>query len=103
MNISMRRPKIKHLPLMHEDVAEERELGFEASDSERRLIQLDLLFVKGMRGVIAAKNVERAVCETFKNRFDIPFAAQRRIHLVVAVKGLKAFVRQRDVMRANFA
>src|SRR6478736_4075133 len=56
-----------------------------------------------MRRVVAAEDVERAVRKAFNDFLDIARGAQGRVDLVVAVKPPKAFIRQRDVMWANFA
>ena len=56
-----------------------------------------------MRRVVARQNVERAVSDTFEKRIDIALRPKRRIHLEVRVEVLNRLVRQRDVMRTNFA
>ena len=52
---------------MHENVAEEAKLGFQAGNAEGRLIKLDLLFIESMGSVVTAKNIQRAVGYPFKD------------------------------------
>ncbi len=67
------------------------------------LIELHFLLKLCVRRVIARQNVERAVGDPFDQRVDIALAAQRRIHFEVGVEILDRLIRQRDVMRTNFA
>ena len=56
-----------------------------------------------MRRVIGTEDRQRPIGDSLQQRIHICGRTQRRIHLVVCIEILDRFVRQRDVMRANFA
>ncbi len=47
------------------------ELGFEAEDAERRLVELDLLLVAAVRRVVAGKHGDRAIGDAADERIDV--------------------------------
>jgi hypothetical protein len=61
---------------VYEDVTKKTELCFETGDSKRCLVELDLLFVEGVRSVIAAQNIESSVRQSLEQRLDVPFGSQ---------------------------
>ena len=79
-------------PFMQEDVATKGELRFESGNPKRRLIKFDFLFVECMRSVVAAENIKSAIRQALEKRLNVAFGAQRRVHLVIAVKSLKALI-----------
>src|SRR5207253_9597973 len=89
--------------LVYQNINEQAELGFEPDNSERRLIEFDLLFKGGVRRMIAAKNRQGAIGNSFDNGIDIPLCAQRRVHLAIGIEILNRSIRQRDMMWTNFA
>ena len=102
VNISIKR-LMSIVPFVNEEIDEQSEFGFEPDDSKRRLVELDFLFKPGVRRMIAAQNRERSVGDPFEDCFDVRFRAERRIHFAIGVEILDRLVRQRDVMRTNFA
>src|SRR6516162_3464510 len=88
---------------MKQNGQEKSELGLEAGNPERRLIEFDFFLETGMRGVIAGQDGDRSVCDAFDQRINVLRCAQRRIHLKAGVKRADGFVCERDVMRTQLA
>src|ERR1035441_10518596 len=63
----------------------QRQLGFQAGDAERRVIELHLFLVVAMWRVVAAENLDRAIRQPFQYGLAVPRRAQRRVHLEVRV------------------
>ena len=57
----------------------------------------------GMRGVIGRDRIHRAVPQRHHQRLDVSRRAQRRIHLAVRVVIVDRLVREREMMRRDFA
>ena len=103
VNISINRGRSIDLPFVNEQVDENPELGFQSNNPKRRAIELDFLFELCVRRVIARENFDRAVGDSLQQRVDVALRPQRRIHFVVRIEILNRFIRQRDVMRTDFA
>ena len=91
------------MAFVDEDVVENGELGFEAGDAEGGVVDFDFLFVGRVGGVVAAEDGERAVGDAFDDGVDVLLRAQGRVHFEIAVERGECGVRERDVMRADFA
>ena len=63
----------------------ERKFGFQSSDAERCVVELNFFFVIAMRRVVAAQNLNRAVRQSFKNRLAVSGRAERGIHFEIRV------------------
>ena len=88
---------------MHEDIEKKAELRLEPQDAKGRAIEFDFFFKAAMRRVIAGQNGDGAIGDTFDQRVDVALGPERRIHFEIRVEAAERFVRQRDVMRADFA
>ena len=71
VNISITRASGDGFLLVDEDVEEKAELRLEAEDAERRLVELDFLFVAAMRRVIAGQHGDRAVGDACDERVHV--------------------------------
>ena len=89
--------------LVDEDVVEGGELGFEPGDAERGMVDFDLLLVGGVRGVVAAKDRERAVGDALDDVLDVLRSAEGRVHFEIAVERGEFGIGERDVVRADLA
>src|SRR6266545_7781621 len=78
------------------------QFGLQARDAEGRVVELDLLLVIAVRRVIAAKDLDGAVGETFENSVAVARRTQRRVHLEVRVvnrpRGMRPAVHAEDAL-----
>lgn len=95
--------EVDRLAFVDEDVVENGELGFEAGDAEGGMVDFDFLLVGRMGGVVAAKDGQRAVGDAFDDGIDVFRRAQGGVHFEIAVEGREGGIRERDVVRADFA
>ena len=75
----------------------------ESDDAERAALELLHLLAAGMRRVIGGDGVDGAGRDAVDHRSTSHAAAQRRLHLVVAVVGRHVAVGQREVVRRGLA
>ena len=62
-----------------------RQFVLKAGDAERRVGELDLLFIVAVRRVVTRDDFQRAVGNTLDHRLSIGGRAERRVHLEVRV------------------
>src|ERR1017187_4689475 len=62
-----------------------RQLGFQASNAERRVIELHLLLVIAMWRVVAPEILDRAIHQPFQYGLAVARRTQRGVHLEIRV------------------
>ncbi len=91
------------LPLLVQPAQAEAERGFKAGDAVGRVLELDFLFVRGMRRVVGGDGVDNAVEDAFDHGVAVGGRAQRRIHLGIGVVEADVLFGEQEVMRRDFA
>ena len=88
---------------MHQFLQRHRHSRLQADDAERALLELLHLLAARMRRVVRRDRVHNARGDALDQRLGVRGAAQRRLHLVVAVVRQHLRVGQRQVMRRDLA